>query len=170
MKFWLFAALAIWSAPAGASVEIHYAPIENLERIDVETLDNAERSIDMAAYVLSDARVIEALRDAADRGVTIRLYLDRSQFAHRGELAELLGFPNVSARVKNRGVLMHLKAYVVDGARLRTGSGNFSASGLEHQDNDLVLVDDAEAVSRFERDFEAMWSRAGDLSAAEAER
>ena len=31
----------------------------------------------MAAYVLSDPFVIEALRDAADRGVTIRIYLDK---------------------------------------------------------------------------------------------
>ena len=44
-------------------------------------IDNAERSIDMAAYVLSDPFVIEALRDAADRGVTIRLYLDKSQYS-----------------------------------------------------------------------------------------
>ena len=41
-------------------------------------------SIDMAAYVLSDPRIIEALTDAAERGVLIRLYLDRSQFAEHG--------------------------------------------------------------------------------------
>ena len=48
-------ALAVCVAGSGSvaasSVEIHYAPQEDLERIDVEVIDNAERSIDMAAYV-----------------------------------------------------------------------------------------------------------------------
>jgi phosphatidylserine/phosphatidylglycerophosphate/cardiolipin synthase-like enzyme len=48
----------------------------------------------MAAYVLSDPRIIEALTDAAERGVLIRLYLDKSQFAEhgptRGGLVEVL--------------------------------------------------------------------------------
>jgi phosphatidylserine/phosphatidylglycerophosphate/cardiolipin synthase-like enzyme len=52
---------------------------------------------------------------------------------------------------------MHMKAYAVDRARLRTGSGNFSRSGLSRQDNDLVVTDDSEAVGRFERDFEKIW-------------
>ncbi len=153
------------SSAAGAAtrVEIHYAPAEDLEIIDARVIDDAERSIDMAAYVLNDARIIEALRDAADRGVAIRLYLDKGQYAREGGIGELLAFPNVSARVKGRGVLMHMKAYAIDGARLRTGSGNFSRSGLESQDNDLILVDDPDSVARFESNFDAIWVRATNL-------
>ena len=56
--------------------EIHYAPRENLESLDAREIGRAELSIDMAAYVLSDQRIIEALTDAAERGVLVRLYLD----------------------------------------------------------------------------------------------
>ena len=161
-RFALPLALAATPAPA---LEVHYAPQENLETVDVDLIDRAERSIDMAAYVLSDAAVIDALRDAAERGVTIRIYLDKGQFAEHGprqggEIEALLSYPNVVARVKGKGVLMHLKAYAVDGAWLRTGSGNFSHSGLSAQDNDLVLVDDPEAISAFERNFDAIFDRA----------
>jgi hypothetical protein len=41
-------------------------------------MGRAELSIDMAAYVRSDPRTIEALTDAAEGGVLIRFYLDRS--------------------------------------------------------------------------------------------
>jgi phosphatidylserine/phosphatidylglycerophosphate/cardiolipin synthase-like enzyme len=68
----------------GSQPEIHYAPRENLESLDAREIGRAELSIDMAAYVLSDPRIIEALTDAAERGVLIRLYLDRSQFAEHG--------------------------------------------------------------------------------------
>ena len=104
--------------------------------------------------MLTDPAVIEALSDAADRGVQVRLYLDRGQFAsHASDLASLAGKPMVEIRVKPSGILMHLKAYALDGARLRTGSANFSISGLSRQDNDLLVTDQAAAIERFQRDF-----------------
>jgi phosphatidylserine/phosphatidylglycerophosphate/cardiolipin synthase-like enzyme len=155
--------------------QIHYAPRENLESVDAQEIGRAELSIDMAAYVLSDPRIIEALTAAAERGVLIRLYLDKSQFAEhgptRGGLVEaLLAHPNVVARVKGEGVLMHLKAYAVDGAVLRTGSGNFSRSGLAAQDNDAIFLTDPMIVDAFEGNFERIWARAQNIGALDATR
>jgi phosphatidylserine/phosphatidylglycerophosphate/cardiolipin synthase-like enzyme len=155
--------------------QIHYAPRENLESVDAQEIGRAELSIDMAAYVLSDPRIIEALTVAAERGVLIRLYLDKSQFAEhgptRGGLVEaLLANPNVVVRVKGEGVLMHLKAYAVDGAVLRTGSGNFSRSGLAAQDNDAIFLTDPVIVDAFEGNFERIWARAQNVGALDATR
>jgi phosphatidylserine/phosphatidylglycerophosphate/cardiolipin synthase-like enzyme len=159
----------------GSQPEIHYAPRENLERLDAREIGRAQLSIDMAAYVLSDPRVIEALTDAAERGVLVRLYLDKSQFAEhgptRGGLIEaLLAHPNVVARVKGEGVFMHLKAYAVDGSVLRTGSGNFSRSGLASQDNDAIFIADSAVVDAFEGNFERIWARAQNIGALDATR
>ena len=130
-------------APCGADPApvIHYAPAENLERIDVGLIDRAEHEIDMAAYVLTDWPVMQALTRAADRGVAIRIYLDGTQLAERepakvfNDLAET---PGVEIRIKHKTRdPMHLKSYQIDGRVLRTGAANFSASGLKRQDNDL---------------------------------
>jgi hypothetical protein len=51
---------------------IHYASAENLEHIDVALIDRAEHEIDMAAYVLTDWPVMQAL-----------IYLDGTQLAER---------------------------------------------------------------------------------------
>src|SRR5271166_1414453 len=114
----------------------------------------------MAAYVLSDARIIEALTKAAERDVIVRLYLDRSQFSEHGlrfgaPIEALLAHPNVRARVKGEGVLMHLKAYAIDGRLLRTGSGNFSRPGLAQQDNDLIIISDRAAVEKIRGELRA---------------
>jgi phosphatidylserine/phosphatidylglycerophosphate/cardiolipin synthase-like enzyme len=155
---WLALLLTLGASAVASTLEIHYAPSENLEAVDVAAIANAETAIDMAAYVLTDAAVIEALGDAADRGVAVRLYLDRAQYeGHMQAVAALIGRDNVLARIKPSGVLMHLKAYAVDGVRLRTGSGNFSRSGLSAQDNDALFTDDLKTVDRFERDFERIF-------------
>lgn len=74
-------------------------------------------------------------------------------------ITRLAATPNVEVRIKHSRVLMHLKSYAVDGQTLRSGSANFSASALKHQDNDLVLTHDAASVRRFESDFNQLWSR-----------
>jgi hypothetical protein len=71
------ALLAGLSGPAHAAApEIHYAPEERLDRIDAELINNAEMSIDIAAYVLTDWEVIDALDNAAARGGKVRVILD----------------------------------------------------------------------------------------------
>jgi phosphatidylserine/phosphatidylglycerophosphate/cardiolipin synthase-like enzyme len=80
----VFGFLALYQpGRADPAPAIHYAPAENLERIDVALIDAAMREIDFAAYVLTDWPVIEALARAADRGVKVRAYLDGTELAER---------------------------------------------------------------------------------------
>ncbi|WP_198017140.1 phospholipase D-like domain-containing protein [Methylocapsa acidiphila] len=124
-------------------------------------IDQARTSIDMAAYVLTDFAVIQALTGAADRGVAIRVYLDGGQFGSREPkqpFYDLKLTPGVVIkRKKSGGPLMHLKAFQIDGRVLRTGSANFSPSGLKRQDNDLVVIESVKAVDAFRRNFDRVF-------------
>jgi phosphatidylserine/phosphatidylglycerophosphate/cardiolipin synthase-like enzyme len=55
---------------------------------------------------------------------------------------------------------MRFKSYVIDGALLRTGSANWSPTGLKRQDNDVHYEVDRALAALFEARFEAMWGRA----------
>jgi phosphatidylserine/phosphatidylglycerophosphate/cardiolipin synthase-like enzyme len=95
----------------------------------------------------------------------VRLYLFGGQLPEHGRpasaLADLKSTPEgVELRVKpDGGSLMHLKGYQIDGRLLRTGSANFSASGLKRQDNDLIVIESPEAAEAFKRNFEAIWTQ-----------
>jgi phosphatidylserine/phosphatidylglycerophosphate/cardiolipin synthase-like enzyme len=71
--------------PPSCGAEIHYGPGEDLERIDVALIREAAKQIDMAAYVLTDRAVIEALRQASARGVKVRIRRDASEAARLSE-------------------------------------------------------------------------------------
>lgn len=153
--------LASIAARADRAPIIHYAPAQNLERIDVGLIDRARATIDMAAFILTDWPVMAALDRAARRGVRVRLYLDSLRTLEREPppFRALLANPGVSIRVKRPGApLMHLKSYQIDGRLLRTGAANFSASGLKRQDNDLVVIESEAAAEEFLRRFEAIYS------------
>jgi phosphatidylserine/phosphatidylglycerophosphate/cardiolipin synthase-like enzyme len=156
---------------ADSRIELHWSPAEDLERIDVALIGTARRSIDLAAYDLTDFAIIEALQRRAAAGVAVRIYLDPEQLGEllrvvRGNhpLIELARTANVEVRVKRPHVLMHLKAYAVDGEALRFGSANFSPSGLKRQDNELAIVRNLAGVARFEPDFKEMWRRPTNLT------
>jgi phosphatidylserine/phosphatidylglycerophosphate/cardiolipin synthase-like enzyme len=149
------------------SVAIYTSPEMNLGEIDREIIDQvgAGGSINFAAFILSDHSIMNALRSAALRGAHIRLYLDpeelsRLKLSPDHPFVKLIQTHGVETRVKagSEG-LMHMKAYSVSGALLRTGSANESMSGLERQDNDVVIISDRAAVAVFDRKFQLMWDR-----------
>jgi phosphatidylserine/phosphatidylglycerophosphate/cardiolipin synthase-like enzyme len=136
--------------------EIHFSPEERLDAIDADLIAGAKRSIDFASYALTDPVVIDALDAAQRRGVAVRIVLDpreRHDFAKLGALSD-------TVRIKRGGPYMHLKAYAIDGEVLRTGSANFSTSGENAQDNDLVVLRNAAAAAKFDAHFEHMWDYA----------
>jgi phosphatidylserine/phosphatidylglycerophosphate/cardiolipin synthase-like enzyme len=63
-------------------------------------IDRAEHEIDMAAYVLTDWPVMQALTRAADRGVKVGIYLDGTQLAgpaRRSNAARAIAGPEFAA-------------------------------------------------------------------------
>ncbi len=151
--------------PAMAAARIYYGPSEGFDQIDPGLIARARQNIDMAAYVLTQRPVIDALEAAARRGVRLRLYLDADQRdpqdgEPRERLAALLRMPGVEARFKATSRdLMHFKAYQVDGRWLRTGSANFSYSGTRRQDNDIIVLESPEVAGAFAQKFQQIWTR-----------
>lgn len=147
-----------------APVRIAYGPSPGFDSIDKDLITQAKKTIDMAAYVLSDQKIIEALSAAASRGVQVRIYFDPEQFRRIGgsndNIGALINQPNVHGRIKpEQNDLMHIKAYAIDGRWLRTGSTNFSWAGETRQDNDIIVIDSPQAAADFTRHFEKIWAR-----------
>ena len=147
---------------------IHYAPAEELEHIDVQLIEKTTSDhLDIAMYAFTDMPIARAVVDAANRGVKVNIYRDNEQFAQEQRrepyvLGLLRSNPNISIRVKNSRVLMHIKGWS-DGAILREGSANWSRSGEQDQDNTLLLTRDTQSVHGFESNFQHIWERTGNL-------
>jgi phosphatidylserine/phosphatidylglycerophosphate/cardiolipin synthase-like enzyme len=145
------------------SSPIYFSPATNLEEVDLSLIERAEHSIDVAMYSFTDRRLAMALRRAAERGVTVRIYRDHEQYEEelrRGSTVSslLAGEPHIEVKVKQSDELMHEKAMLCDDM-LRSGSGNWSVSAARYQDNEITVTTDAAEVAAFAREFRAMWER-----------
>jgi phosphatidylserine/phosphatidylglycerophosphate/cardiolipin synthase-like enzyme len=163
--------LLLAAVPVAAQTEAHlYSPETNLERSELAQLETAKRSVDVAIYSFTDRELAAVLTGLARRGVRVRVYRDREQFqqeTQRGGTSTtgILLARGVEVRVKGARDLMHLKSYAIDGRLLRTGSANWSPTGLKRQDNDVLYESSPEGVKGFERKFEEMWAQGTDAKA-----
>ena len=115
-------------------------------------------------YSFTDRELAEELATLARKGVRVRVYRDREQFSQEMQwggvnTTSILLAAGVEVRVKGAKDLMHLKSYAIDGHMLRSGSANWSPTGLKRQDNDVLYEASPEAVGRFEAKFEEMWAK-----------
>lgn len=156
-------------APRGNSaVDVYYSPAADLEKVDISILAAAPKNskINVASFVLSNRKIVEALAERAAAGCTLRIYLDPGELKQLALTADhplvvLSHAKRVTIRVKAAHTpLMHLKGYSIGGSVLRSGSANISIDGLRHQDNDIVLIKDAAAAAKFDANFEKIWVRA----------
>jgi len=131
-------------------------------------LDEARRSLDLALY---DVRlpdepgdiVANALRDAAARGVAVRIAYnaDHDERAFpppprtKPELLEALPFPTIG--IPGIPDLMHHKYAVRDGQAVWTGSTNWTTDSWTLQENLVVTASSSELAGEFGRNFEELW-------------
>jgi phosphatidylserine/phosphatidylglycerophosphate/cardiolipin synthase-like enzyme len=131
-------------------------------------LGKARRSLDLALY---DVRlpgepgdlVAGALRDAAARGVAVRIAYNADHDERvfpppprtRPELIEALPFPTLG--IPGIPDLMHHKCVVRDGEAVWTGSTNWTTDSWTLQENVLVLVESAGVAAEYLQNFEELW-------------
>ena len=148
-------------APGGAAVL--YSPGTNLEHSELDMLRLAKASVDIAMYSFTDRELADELCRLARTGVRVRVYRDWSEYQQemqRGQsVTPALLAAGVQVKVKAGRDLMHLKTYAIDGELLRTGSANWSPTGLKRQDNDVRYEASPELARRFAEHFAELWGR-----------
>ncbi len=71
--------LFIFSLGAFAKTEVYFSLYDDPESIIIKSIDNAEQSINIAMYSLTDSEISRAIVLAKERGVVIRIYLDSKE-------------------------------------------------------------------------------------------
>jgi phosphatidylserine/phosphatidylglycerophosphate/cardiolipin synthase-like enzyme len=131
-------------------------------------LGGARSSLDLALY---DVRLpgeagdvgADALRDAARRGVAVRVAYNADHDERvfpppprtKPELLERLPFPTLG--IPGIPDLMHHKYVVRDGEAVWTGSANWTTDSWTVQENVLIVTRSAEVAGEFGRNFEELW-------------
>ena len=121
----------------------------------VKAIDAARLSIDVAAYSITLNSFRNALLNARDRGVTVRIVME-SKNMDTSDVKKLIdaGFPIVG---DNQNGLMHDKFAVIDRSEVWMGSMNFTDSGTYDDNNDMIRILSTQMAENYTKEFEEMF-------------
>jgi cardiolipin hydrolase len=119
-------------------------------------------SIDVAVYRFNNPRLADALARALERGIRIRLVLDRNKYEESASTRALFSSGKIPFRIRygrrGRGSKMHHKFAVIDNEVIATGSYNWTLESEEQNHENLLILRNSEQVKKFQREFEALWT------------
>jgi phosphatidylserine/phosphatidylglycerophosphate/cardiolipin synthase-like enzyme len=122
----------------------------------LDAIHSAQRSIDLAMYSFSQPEIAEALIQAKDLGVTVRMVMESDNMGK--EVPRLLTKAGIPIIGDGGDGLMHNKFMVIDDNMVLLGSGNFTQTGLNEDNNYLLRVTDAGIADAFHEEFESMFA------------
>lgn len=137
-----------------------FAPIDNLTTLLIERIAAEKKSIHGAVYMLTDKKIAQALIDAKKRGIDVQIIIDQISMCScgKGKFLQEAGVPVFVHRTQEFNPytmpLMHHKFFVFgcnadNKALLWTGSWNCTVRGTQHNDENVILVDDPVAIQQY---------------------
>lgn len=123
----------------------------------------AQKRVDVAMYLLVEPTLVEALaRKAAEGKVSVRLLVDSGMLdASSRSVLETLAAAGAQVNwLGSEKFSMHLKALVLDEAKVWTGSANWSQSAFAHNIEDLLLIESADLARAYTRHFDTLHAAA----------
>jgi phosphatidylserine/phosphatidylglycerophosphate/cardiolipin synthase-like enzyme len=145
-------------AAVAYSVEVAFSPSGSATDLVVHTIESAKNSVRVAAYSFTSKPISMALVAAHNRGIDVRVVVDKSNATARYTAATYLTNQHVPVRVDYRYAIMHDKFIVVDGATLETGSFNFTASAESKNAENVLVLHDPAVAERYQREWETIWA------------
>ena len=126
---------------AGEAVALYSTQTRNdLRQLFLGAFDQAEESLLVIIYALTDHRLLAALANKAAQGCKVEVICDKS--ASKG-VATRLGSDVRVVYSKSKG-LMHQKIVVADGELVVIGSANMTTESLRHHGNIVAALRDEE--------------------------
>jgi len=121
----------------------------------VASIDSARLTVDVAIYSLSLNSIRDALIDAHNRGVQVRMVME-SENLDRSDPQKIkdAGIPILGDR---REGLMHDKFVVIDNSEVWLGSMNFTDSGGYTDNNNLMRIRSVKMAENYTKEFEEMF-------------
>ncbi len=143
--------------------QLYFSPEDRLDRVVTSAIDGAQSRIFVAVFSLRLRSASDALVRAHNRGVQVFVVTDRKQSIESVEDERLraAGISVIEAHnTTGPYTAMHHKFAVIDD-RVLVGAYNWTTTATFSNDEDLVVIRDAEVAAAYAGEMGRLWRRYG---------
>jgi phospholipase D len=123
-------------------IDLCFTPPSNCANLITDVIDRAKSTIHMQAYGLTHPEIINSLIKANERGVKVRVLLDRSNLTQKYSKIEELKQVGIEVGVDRVSGIAHNKIIIVDHHTTVTGSFNFTVSAAKRNVENVLIIQD----------------------------
>jgi len=137
-------------------LEVCFSPGGNCASRIVYWLGRANTSVHVLIYSFTLDDVAQALIQAKNRGVDVKVVMDEENFT--GTEYPTLRNAGIDVRIDYRSNLMHNKVAILDSRIVITGSFNWSAAANDRNRENLIVIANPNIASTYEQYFLQVWN------------
>ena len=132
-----------------------------LEAIN-EQIKDARHTLDICVFTITDNRISTTIEDAIRRRIKVRIISDDMKSGDAGSDVARLSARGADVRIDRSPHHMHHKFAIVDNQTLLIGSYNWTRSAADHNEENLVILQDSGVTQSFQKEFKELWERCAD--------
>lgn len=166
MKRTVFLLAIILSFLAGSlfpETDVFFSPNGGIQGKIIERIDDCSNTLDVMVYSFSSKPVAQSILRAHNRGVSVRIILDRSETKKKGSLFRFFKKTGIDVKllsgIGRRGI-MHNKVAIFDGKTAVTGSYNWTGDAEHLNYDNAVFTDELDLVEKYKKEFDGLWNNA----------
>lgn len=142
----------------GAQVQALFAPEDDVVDHLLPYIEAAQTSIRFLAFSYTHDDLGDAMLARANAGVDVSGVFEKVGSEIKYSEMPKLYCANVPVRQDGNPTFLHHKYIVVDDRIVINGSLNFSANADDSNDENVIIVDNAEIAALYTREFERVWA------------
>jgi phosphatidylserine/phosphatidylglycerophosphate/cardiolipin synthase-like enzyme len=144
----------------GITVESYFSPQDGVEEHILARLANAQERIRFLTFSYTSDPVGELMVERQAAGVVVQGVFENRNARGIGSEFERLQEAGVDVHVDGNCYTMHHKVIIIDDKTVITGSYNFTRRAEDTNDENLIIIDDADIARMYVQEFERVYDQA----------
>lgn len=119
----------------------------------------AKISIDICMFTISDDMIADAITAVFKNGIKTRIITDDEKVMDKGSDIFKLKYRGIQIKIDSIKSLMHHKFSIIDSHKVITGSYNWTRTGSEVNNENIIISDHRNIVNAFQDEFNRLWDQ-----------
>ena len=141
-----------------SEIEIYFSPKDKPTNRILELIKNAKTYIYIPTFLITHNEIATELINAHNRGVDVRIIIDANSVTTRNTKHSQLRKSGIMLKTENYAGKLHAKTMIIDDTYFVSGSMNFSNSGANKNDENLVIIKDKDIAKLHRNFFLYLWT------------
>ena len=122
-------------------------------------IQNAKKYVYIPTFIITHDELANELINAKKRGVDVKLIIDATNVYSRKSKIKELRNAGVPVKVENYAGKMHSKSIIIDDEYIIAGSMNFTNSGENKNDENVLIIENKTLARYYKGFFEYLWKK-----------